>query len=167
MLIDGNNMIEMLSLPEWDDRIIDMLEEFAEKRPVLGINDTDVFIMPDGYNLQMMFDERCITDDQLKLKSGGNLYLNQISINQPSKIILPFKLEFSDSYEIMSQKIGRKPDFRNKRKKEKFNWLLEDDSKKYFLHVEFEDEDLKACKEVYLSLFDGKANYSRGTEENI
>ncbi|MDD3597417.1 hypothetical protein [Sulfuricurvum sp.] len=34
MLLDGNNMIELLSLPEWDERILDMLEEFGEERPV-------------------------------------------------------------------------------------------------------------------------------------
>ena len=64
MLLDGNNMIELLSLPEWDERIVAMLEEFGEERPVYNPHDTTIFITRKDYGFEIMFDDWTITKNK-------------------------------------------------------------------------------------------------------
>ena len=123
MLIDGNNMIELLSLPEWDDRVLDMLEEFGEERPKVIDGNTTIFITRKDYGFEMMFDEVVSTKKQIEMEGQGNLYLNQIVLKRETKIKLPFGIETSDNYEVICTKIGRKANGKNKFVKNQFHWV--------------------------------------------
>ncbi len=159
MLIDGNNMIELLSLPEWDDRILDMLEEFGEKRPVYDPNDTTIFIKPAGYDIEMMFDARNRTEKQKEMAGQGNLYFNQIILKNITTIKLPFSIEMGDNYETISKKIGKKADYTNKYDSVSRHWLLDDGEKQYFLNCDFTDENLITWNSIWFTLFDKEMNY--------
>jgi len=158
MLLDGNNMIELLSLPEWDDRILDMLEEFGEERPVYDPESTS-FITPQGYGFEMMFTTRLHTEKQKEMAGQGNLFLSQIVLHDDTTIKLPFGIAMGDDYESISQKIGKKVDYKNKYDDTRLTWLLDDGEKKYFLGCNFEDNSFHELKRLSLTLFDKEMNY--------
>lgn len=159
MLLDGNNMIELLSLPEWDERILDMLEEFGEERPVYDPNDTTIFIKPAGYDIEMMFDDWTTTEKQKKMAGQGNLFLSQISLKNTTKIKLPFGIEAGDNYETISKKIGKKADYTNKYDSVSRHWLLDDGEKQYFLNCVFSDENLIKWNKIWFDLYDKEIDY--------
>ncbi|XOB63271.1 hypothetical protein ACMC56_05540 [Campylobacterota bacterium DY0563] len=159
MLLDGNNMIELLSLPEWDEKIIDMLEEFGEERPVYDPNDTTIFIKPAGYDIEMMFDDWIITDKQKEMAGQGNLYFNQIILKNTTKIKFPFGIEAVDNYKTISKKIGKKADYTNKYDDTRLTWLLDDGEKKYFLGCNFDDQSFNTLKRISLTLYDKEIDY--------
>jgi hypothetical protein len=161
MLIDGNKMIEILGLPEWDDRVLDILEEFGEERPELEDEDDiyPLFKYIEKINVQFMFND---IGDNIKQRndSEGNIYLNQILFDENTKVDLPFNLEIGDSKETIEKKIGEKAYSKNNRKENKLNWLLDDGEKKYFIHCTFEDNEHTNLVGIWLSLFDEEINYN-------
>ncbi len=159
MLIDGNKMIEILGLPEWDDRVLAVLEEFGEERPILD-DDKDVFtvwMQPNGYGIELMFDDTCNNNKQ-RNDSEGNIYLNQISFDEDSTIQLPFGIEIGDSKEIIEKKIGQKAYAINEYND--LHWLLDDGEKKYFINCSFEDDRQEKLDSLMLDLFDEELGYS-------
>ncbi|MBU3013275.1 hypothetical protein KO488_00805 [Poseidonibacter lekithochrous] len=152
MLLDGNNMIEMLSLPEWDDRVLDMLEEFGEERPKVIDGNTTIFITRKDYGFEMMFDEVASTEKQKENIGQGNLYFNQIILKNDTKIKLPFGIETSDNYEAICKKIGKKADSKNKYVKNRFRWILNDKEKEYFINIVFTDEKLLIIERFSIGL---------------
>ncbi|WP_320033433.1 hypothetical protein [Halarcobacter sp.] len=165
MKLDGNNMIELLSLPEWDEKIIDMLEEFGEERPVYNPEQSYVFVTLKDYGLEMMFETDCLTPKQKEHAGEGNLWLNQIVFNDETTIKLPFNLEIGDNYETISKKIGKKADYTNKYDDTRLTWLLDDGEKKYFLGCNFDDQSFNTLKRISLTLYDKEINY-RGLVPN-
>ena len=162
MLIDGNKMIEILGLPEWDDRVLDVLEAFGEERPVLD-DEKDIFtvwMQPDGYGIELMFDGNCKLEQHQDVGSTGSAYLNQISFDEDTTMPLPFGIEMGDSKEIIEKKIGQKAYSKNNKNNNKLDWLLDDGEKKYFIHCTFEDNSYEILTDIWLSLFNKDANYN-------
>ena len=160
MLIDGNKMIEVLGLPEWDDKIIDIIEEFGEERPTLDEDTFTVWMRPDGYDVELAFDDTCNNVQQREREGERNIYLNQISVEEDTTLKLPFEIEMGDNYDTITSKIGIKAYAKNKLMDYRFHWLLEDNTKKYFLNCEFTDNTAKSLEKLDLGLFDPKMNYS-------
>ncbi|WP_428746076.1 hypothetical protein [Sulfurimonas sp.] len=159
MKLDGNNMIELLSLPEWDERVVAMLEEFGEERPVYNPEDRTVFIKPEGYFLELMFEDDAMTSKQKEHAGEGNLYLNQIILSNKTTIKLPFNLEIGDDYDTVVKKVGVKADYKNKYGDETLHWLLDDGEKKYFLNIDFEDNLYKKLKQLSIIPYSDSINY--------
>ena len=159
MLIDGNNMIELLSLPEWDDRVLDMLEEFGEERPKVIDGNTTIFITRKDYGFEMMFDEVVSTKKQIEMEGQGNLYLNQIVLKRETKIKLPFDINVNDNYKTIAKKIGKKANYKNKHRDEKLHWLLDDGEKKYFIGIDFENNSYEKIYKISMTLYKDTINY--------
>jgi hypothetical protein len=162
MLIDGNSMIEMLGLPEWDDRIIAMLEEFGEDRPVYDPENTTLFIDPEGYSISMMFDTVVSTKKQKEMEGEKNLYFNQIILNNETTILLPFDIKMQDSYEAIRKKLEGKAEAEYKNKNEErdaFYWLLNDGDKKYFINIFFTNSKLSEIETLSITLYKEHLNY--------
>ena len=140
MKINGDRLVEALSLPSHDKRVLDLLKDLGLKRPVKDENYDYVSIIltdPTGEeSFEIDFDEDCKTEKQ---KSGayGNIdfYLNGIAIHSNSKITPPFEINWDDDYQNIKAKIGKRADFLNKYGHKL--WLLEDSEKKYLLNVAF------------------------------
>ncbi|WP_428746075.1 hypothetical protein [Sulfurimonas sp.] len=159
MLIDGNNMIELLSLPEWDERVVAMLEEFGEERPVYNPEQSYVFITLKDYGLEMMFETDALTPKQKENEGQGNLYLNQISLSNKTTIKLPFDLEIGDDYDTVVKKLGKDANYENSDTKELLYWLLDDGEKKYFINVNFEDASYEKLKNIFLDPYSEDIEY--------
>jgi len=141
--IDGNRLVEVLSLPSHDKRVLSLLKELGLKRPVKDENYNYVAIVltdPTGAgSFEIDFDEDCETEKQ-KNGAYGNVdfYLNAIAINNNIKISPPFGIDWDNSYEICKRKLNKKADFQNK-KGDKL-WLLSDNEKEYILNISFLDD---------------------------
>lgn len=159
MLIDGNKMIEILGLPEWDERVLDILEEFEEERPELE-NDDDIYPLFKNikeYGINLMFND---VGDNIKQRndSEGNIYLNTINLKSITAMKLPFGIEMGDDKETIEKKIGEKAYAQNNFSDNRFHWLLDDGEKKYFLNCSFKILN-KDLKKISFILFDEEEEY--------
>jgi hypothetical protein len=157
MLIDGNKMIEILGLPEWDERVLDILEEFEEERPELE-NDDDIYPLFKNikeYGINLMFND---VGDNIKQRndSEGNIYLNTINLKSTTTIKLPFGIEMGDDKDTIEKKIGEKVYAKNDFLDNRLHWLLDDGEKKYFLTCNFNNQKLE---NLDLALFDEEVEY--------
>ena len=137
-MIDGNRLVEALSLPSHDKRVLELLKELGLKRPVKDENYDGVSILEELNNEKgyFTFDEKCETKKQKDKAYGAvDFYLNGITIQSSDFISPPFGIGWSDSYEEVKAILGRKADFTNKYKHK--IWILDDDEKKYLLNIAF------------------------------
>ena len=141
-MIDGNRLVEVLSLPSHDKRVLDLLKELGLKRPVKDENYDGVSIImedPSGQEgFELDFDEDCETQKQ-KERAYGNVdfYFNGVTIFPSDAISPPFGIQWSDSYEEVKAILGKKADYLNEDKNK--IWILDDDEKKYILNINFKD----------------------------
>jgi len=160
MIFEGNNIITLLSLPEWDERILKMLEEFNEERPTLNDMEPTHFIEPKGYFISLNFDTDCMTDKQKENAKQGNIYLNQIILEEKTPLKLPFGIKMGDSYFDIETKIGVEAAFINENFPAQLQWTLKDADKTYQFFCIFEDEDFKSLTEIFIRPFDNKIEYT-------
>ena len=94
MEINNNTFITILGLPEWDDRVLEMLDFFDEKRPKIEAGEIDYFMTSDKYGIEVLFDDDCTTPAQIALEANGNLYVNQIAFTEETTLNLPFGIKY-------------------------------------------------------------------------
>jgi len=144
-MIDGNRLVEALSLPSHDKRVLALLKELGLKRPAKDENYDGVSIIledPSGQEgFEIDFDEDHETEKQKKgFYGNADFYLNGITIFPSDSISPPFGIQWSDSYEEVKAILGRKADYINEDKNK--IWILEDDEKKYILNMNFKDDQI-------------------------
>jgi len=95
MNIDGNRLVEALSLPSHDKRVLNLLKDLGLKRPMKDENYDGVSIIledPSGKEkFEIDFEEDCETEKQ-KQRAYGNVdfYLNAIAVKKSD--IIPSRL---------------------------------------------------------------------------
>ena len=152
MIIDKNTFIEILSLPEWDERILSILEYMELERPLIVQGEIDCFRTSEKYGIQMLFDDMCKTEIQKEMENEGNLYLNQISFSKDTPFILPFDLTMKDNYDTVISKIGKVPDKKSRGSDTSFRWDIEDDNKQIRFVCEFNDNHLNSLQNFWMDL---------------
>ena len=146
-MIDGNRLVEALSLPSHDKRVLELLKELGLKRPVKDENyDGVVLTMEDPSEeerFEIDFDEKCKTEKQKEGAYGNvDFYLNAIAVQNTDFITPPFGIDWSDSYEEVKSILESKADYTNK-----YNdkiWILNDDEKKYILNISFGENKISS-----------------------
>jgi len=160
MIFEGNNIITLLSLPEWDERILKMLEEFNEERPTLNdMNKSTHFTEPKGYFISLNFDSDCMTDKQKENAKQGNIYLNQITLKEKTPLKLPFGIKMGDSYFDIEAKIGAEAEFINEYVPTQLQWTLKDTDKSYQFFCIFKDTDFKSLIKIFMRPLDNESKY--------
>lgn len=150
MTIDKNTFIEILSLPEWDERILNILEYMELERPSLEQGEIDCFRTSEKYGIEMLFDSNCTTEIQKEMENQGNLYLNQISFSKDTPFILPFDLTMEDNYDTVISKMGRVPDKKSRGSDTSFRWDIEVDNKEIRFICEFNDKHLNSLQNFWM-----------------
>lgn len=160
MIFEGNNIITLLSLPEWDERILTMLEEFNEERPTLNnIDKSTHFTEPTDYFISLNFDEQSLTDKQKENAKQGNIYLNQITLKEKTPLKLPFGIKMGDSYFDIEKKIGLEANFINEYLPTQVQWILRDEDKDYEFFCIFNNENFESLVKIFMRPLDKEANY--------
>jgi len=161
MIFEGNNIIMLLSLPEWDDRVLKMLEEFNEERPTLNDMDKSThFTDPEGYFVSLNFDSNCMTNKQKENAKQGNIYLNQITLKSKTPLKLPFGIEMGDSYFDIESKIGVEAEFINEYMQTQIHWILTDVDKSYQFFCIFNNENFESLIQIFIRPVNNDTNYS-------
>ena len=150
MIINKNTFIEILSLPEWDERVSNILEYLKLERPFIEKGEIDCFRTSTKYGIQMLFDDCCDTIIQKEMEDKGNLYLNQISFEKDTPFTLPFEITVQDNYDTVISKIGRVPDMKSRGSDTSFSWDIEEKDKVIRFVCEFNDENLNSLKEFWM-----------------
>ncbi len=144
-MIDGNRLVEALSLPSHDKRVLNLLKDLGLKRPVKDEDYNGVVLTmedPSGKErFEIDFDEKAKTKKQKEGAYGNvDFYLNAISISPSDFISPPFGIQWSDSYEEVKAILGKKADYKNK-----YNdkiWILDDNEKRYILNINFDENQI-------------------------
>ena len=166
-MIDGNRLVEALSLPSHDKRVIELLKELGFKRPMKDENYDGVAIIYRDENeyFQIDFDEDIETDKQKNNDYGiVDFYLNIISFRKNDIFTPPFGIEWSDGYEEVKAILDKKADYKDSKRCKK-TWILEDTEKKYILNIQF-NLDYNSIKKITLLPFNSERKYTLEKNED-
>ena len=150
MEITENTFIDILGLPEWDDKVLDLLDYLELKRPVVEKGEVYAYLSSDKYGIDIMFDYDCITPLQKELEENGNLYVSQISFEENSKIVFPFNITYEDDLETVIDKIGREPSSPQERIIDGCGWAMGDIELPYWLYTGYTDSTLIKLKKLFM-----------------
>jgi hypothetical protein len=153
MEITENTFIDILGLPEWDERVIDLLEYLELERPIPKKGETDIFLKAEKYDIELFFDEIVTVPEQEKFAESGTLFLDQISFDMNTSLPLPFGITKEDNYQDIVEKIGKETDTPSKYIDNNCGWqLLNNDNIDYWFSVIFNnncmDNDVSKIKEI-------------------
>jgi len=146
-MIDGNRLVEVLSLPSHDTRVVNFLKDLGLKRPVKDEDYNGVVLTMEDPSekerFEIDFDEKCKTKKQIAGAYGNvDFYLNAITVQNSDLITPPFGIDWNDSYEEVKSIMDSKADYTNK-----YNdkiWILNDDEKKYILNIGFGENKISS-----------------------
>lgn len=165
--INGNRLVEVLSLPSHDKKVLSLLKELGLKRPMKDENYNGVRIYGELDYGYFLFEEDLVTEKQRNGNYGRvDFYLNEIAVgNKQTNITPPYDINWKDDYATVKKKIGKKADYNNEYTKEQKSWLLEDEEKKFFLRIVFENEKFENIKEYSMTPFDKDIEYTMPINE--
>jgi len=162
MKVTKNTFLEVFTLPEWDEKVISIVDFLGQERPKDEGAGT-VFVNSKEHGLEMMFDYNIGTLEQKKIIDSGSLFLNQISFSKSKKNTpLPFDINIADSYKIAIEKIISSGMNMISRYSASIGnrILVEDKNKKYFIHLNFKDESFEYLEELVLVIYNENYDYS-------
>jgi len=134
--------IDYIFLPVHDQKIIDMLQHFNAPMPLI-----DKRFKEDGGNsmelndhgIELFFRDSCTSHDtEIANKyENGTIIFGGVDFKSNTKLTLPFGLDIKDDLETVINKLGRKPNYVNKRLPQKV-WMFErGDNKQMLIYVYF------------------------------
>jgi len=149
MEITENTFIDILGLPDWDDRVLEILEVLELDRPEVKEGEVYAYLSSSKYDIALMFDYDSITLEQKAMEDAGNLYLNQITFNENTTLILPYNIHMGDNYNTIVNKIGRKTDLPEEYINDSCGWEFD---MPYWLSCTFEDKAMKSLKKLFIRI---------------
>ena len=120
--IPAEEILELLFLPISDPKVVEMLDALGIAQPAIDeayeIDGRISIIDDENSGLQFEFEELDGSN------ADGMPIVSIIAFSQERKVAFPFGIHKTDDYETVCEKIGRKPDYCTKRRKESKQWLL-------------------------------------------
>ena len=150
MKITENTFIDILGLPEWDDRVLEVLEALELERPVVEEGEVYAYLSSNKYGIDIIFDYDCITPLQKELEADANLYVSQITFIKDSSILFPFNIMYSDDFDNITTKIGREPDTPKERIIDGCGWAMGNTELPYWLYTGYTDATLTTLKKLFM-----------------
>jgi len=150
MKITENTFIEILGLPEWDDRVLEVLEALELPRPIVEDGEVYAYLSSDKYGVDIMFDYDCITEEQKAMEKDRNLYVSQVSFSRDTKLLLPYGISFSDEIDDVINKLDSEPDTPSNRINDGCGWAKVHNNTPYWLYTGYFDSDLNGIKKLFI-----------------
>ena len=139
--INGDWIIEIMSRPDWDNEVLELLELCAEERVELGELYSDKLYI-DKYGINIEFDERLRSEKQRAEAGQANIYFQGVSFREDCKIPLPFGLVLGDDRRTCIEKINNHANIVHLfRYPDGDDILLEDKDKKYFFKPQYTEDE--------------------------
>jgi len=159
----GIEFIDYIFLPVHDQKIIDMLQHFNAPMPLIdkgfkedGGNSMEL----NDYGIELFFGDACSFDDTETVDKyeNGTIIFGGVDFKSNTKLTLPFGLEMKDDLETVINKLGRKPNYVNKRLPQKV-WMFErGDNKQMLIYVYFR-RDYSQISSISLSEYTTQVEY--------
>ena len=109
MKLDGDKIIELIGLPDYDDGVLDLLDALEEDRETISDN---IEITEEKYGIILGFNDFKLNKKQ-RADTSGAMFLNAIEF-YPNFEHLPLGLDANDSYDEVVQKLGQEANFISK-----------------------------------------------------
>jgi len=155
MEVNGDLLVEVLSLPEWDTNVLNLLDLCEVERISIDEEELSIDIEVDKYKIELEFSRLLKSEKQLGEAEQGNIYLEQVFFDTDCLITLPFGLEIGDTTELCIKKIFSKT---KPLKRFKFpaiyTLLLKDENKKYLLDLGYTEDSDRVLIDVMINTFD-------------
>lgn len=153
--------ITILGEPEWNEKVIEVLEKYEMPRPEPTPESFILFSDTEDNFIHFTFNKKSVTNTQKKLKEQGNLYLQSMTISYSKRGDekgLPFDINNHTSYHDLTDKIGH-AQFQSKNKFYRKIWRLQkENDETYHMSCVF-TEDLKNCKKISLLTYNEEIAY--------
>lgn len=150
MEITENIFIDILGLPEWDDKVLEVLEALELERPIVEEGEVYAYLSSDKYGIDIMFNYDCITPLQKELEANRNLYVSQVSFKENTSLSLLFGIKKGDNYQEIVTKLNKDTDTEEEYIDDTCEWELSNNDTPYSLYCIFEDKNLKNLKNIWL-----------------
>jgi len=150
MKITKDTFIDILGLPEWDEKIIEILEQLELERPILDKDEVDKFLNSNKYGIELFFDKSVTTDLQKELEYTDTIFLDHVSFNKNTTLMMPYNIEIGDDYETIVLKIGRESDTPETYREGGCGWG--DKIKPYWLQCNFTNDNLEELEELFIRI---------------
>ena len=139
--INGDWIIEIMSRPDWDDEVLELLELCDEERVELDeFYSQDLYI--ENYNIKIEFGKQLCSEKQRAEAGQANIYFQGVSFREDCKIPLPFGLVLGDDRRTCIEKINNHAKIVHLFRSSLIDsLLLEDADKKYFLKLKYEKHE--------------------------
>jgi len=160
MELNGDKIVELIGLPDYDDRVLDLLEALGEDRDTI---DDNYERTEEKYGIILDFDYSKLNKKQ-KSDSSGAKFLNSIEFYYNFKK-LPFGLDDTDSYDIVVQKLGKEADFISTDKDDASHryWFFKE--RGYLIWMTFEDDKLNEIYNLIVRTYEKPIKYGLGLLE--
>ena len=152
MKITGENLIEMFYVSMVDDKMIEVIDTLGLEQPIIdeeyelykSVSAKD----PKNMGINLVFSECNECEDKTVP------CLDVISWDSDKNIEVPFRLNFTLSYDEVCRVLGKKADYNSDLIDELKTWIIEiKDYPKYILNVMFKEVDFKDIISVVVSPF--------------
>ena len=150
MEITKDTFMDILGLPEWDDRVIAVLKQLELEKPVVKEGEVYAYLSSKKYGIDLMFDYDCITPEQKEMEENANLYLSQVSFIEETPLPLPFGIVLGDCYNTIVEKIGKTTDTEEKYLDDSCEWELLINNTPFSLYCIFKSEKLDSLKSIWM-----------------
>ena len=150
MTINNNTFIDILGLPEWDDKIIEILKQLELERPVLKKDEVDKFLNSDKYGIELFFSGRVTTDLQKELASTDSIFLRHVSFDKNTTLTMPYNIKMGDDHKTIVSKVGRESDTPEAYQEGDCGWG--DTVKPYWLQCNFTNDDMENLEELFIRI---------------
>ena len=162
MQITGDTLVRVLSRPEWDDSVREVLEALGLGRIEMSGEFFSEDFYVEKYDLSLEFSYVCATPQQYERSEINDAYLNQVSFKKNCSIPLPFGLKKGDSYDVCIEKIKlHTHPLKCFRAHPLIVMLqLEDVEKQYFFVMSFSKDEHRGLEKIVMYPVNIKGDYS-------
>jgi len=162
MEITGDTLIRVLSCPEWDKQVREILEALGLGRIEMSGEFFSEDFYVEKYDLGLGFSYVCKTSQQYEKSDLNDIYLNKVSFKKNCSIPLPFGLEKGDSYDTCINKIKAHTQLlKHFRANPSMGRLqLQDKEKQYFFIMGFSENEKQGLEDIVMHPVDVEEDYS-------
>lgn len=161
MRINGDFLIKILSRPEWDEEVQEMLEFFEQDRIIVDPEFGREKLYIEKYDIKLEFTLFAYSSKQRAEEEKGNTYFQQVSFPNTCRIDFPFDLKVGDSTKTCTKKINKHVDkIRIFRFPEIDTFIIDYNKETLMLDIVYSEEN-KKLERIAISTFNIKMNLNK------
>jgi hypothetical protein len=136
-MINGNEILELMCKPMYDEKVLNMMEKLGMEVPKLDEKyELEEKVVSKSSDEVIVFEFREIDG----YSKDGEPNLTLVSFQRSNLLSLPFNLNYNDGYKECCEKIGKEADEQSKIRKTVKYWYLEINNQEVIISVNFSSD---------------------------